>query len=155
MAVSKKSLENLKNGKKFGPDHRPKNPGRKRSMVRDYYIEHEISLENMRKIFQGVIFDDKSIEDLMVIAKDKNTPALVSGLISAFLHDTKKGNLAALGFVMDRVYGRPVQAAVVEIQDMSEDTKKRMLSIFEEETKVKIKPKNVVPKRKPKPKEEL
>jgi len=151
--VSKKSLENLEKRKKFGPDNPPRGGGRKKSQLKDFQIQKEVSLEDMRKVFQGVIYD-RTLEELAAIAKKKETPALVSGLISAFLHDTKKGNLAALGFLMDRVYGRPVQAAVVEIQDMSEDTKRRMLSIFEEETKAKVKPKNVVPKKKAKPKED-
>jgi len=65
------------------------------------------------------------------------------------------GDVSALKYIYDRVDGRPVQTTVVEVPDMSEDTKKRMLSIFNEETKTKVKPKIVVPRKKAKPKDEL
>jgi len=65
------------------------------------------------------------------------------------------GDVNALKYVFDRTDGKPVQAVVAEVHDnMPDDAKKRMLSIFQEETRVPVKPKNVVPKRKAKPKKD-
>ena len=77
--------------------------------------------------------------------------AVAETLIETALGD----DVAVLRYIFDRVDGRPMQTAVVEMQDISEETKKRMMSIFKEEPKTPVKPKNVVPKKKAKPKEEL
>ena len=153
--VSKKSLENLKKGKRFGPNNPPQNPGRKKSQLKDFRIQKEVSLEDILKVFQGVILDNASTKELVEIAKREDTPALVAGIISAYLHDTRKGGTNALGFIMDRCYGRPTQATVLTVHDVPDDAKQRMLSIFEEGARAPVKPKNLVPKKKAKPKDEL
>jgi len=145
--------ENLKKRKKFSAENQPANRGRKRSQFRDFHVAEEYSLDDMRKVFQGIIIPHTT-EELAAIAKDKNTPALITGFISAFLHDIKRGSLVTLNFFMDRCYGRPVQAAVVEVHDMPDEVKKRMLSIFDEETAVPVKPKNIAPIKKMKPRKD-
>jgi hypothetical protein len=62
-----------------------------------------------------------------------------------------KGRLDTLNSLFDRVYGKPVQVEVVEVCDVPEETKKRMLSIFEEGAKARVSPKNVTPRKKMKP----
>jgi hypothetical protein len=152
--VSKKSLENLKKGKKFGPDNPPRGGGRKKSQLKDFMIKEEFSLSDMKKVFQGIIFTH-SVEELNEMVKnDKTLPTPVTALISAFLHDIKHGYLNAMNFIMDRSYGKPVQAAVVEIHDMPDDIKKRMLSIYQEGAAAPVKPKNIMPKKKAKTKRE-
>jgi hypothetical protein len=62
------------------------------------------------------------------------------------------GNAGLLKYIFDRLDGSPVQAVVTEVHDMDNDIKKRMLSIFQEETKIPVKPKNITPKKKAKSK---
>jgi hypothetical protein len=89
--------------------------------------------------------------DLVHKAGKLKREAIAEKLIEVAL----EGDVTALRYIYDRVDGRPVQTAVVEMQDISEETKKRMMSIFKEETKTPVKPKNVIPKKKAKPKDEL
>jgi hypothetical protein len=155
--VNKKSLENLKNGKKFGPS----NPscGRKKSRLKDFMIKKEISLSDVKKIFQGLILTHSVDELTKMVQEDKDLPIIVTMCISAFLHDTKRGGLASMHTVLDRVYGKPVQTDVIEVHEMSEETKRRMMSIYndvcrENEQTGKVKPKNIMPQQAPKPKDD-
>ena len=89
--------------------------------------------------------------DLVFKAGKLKREAIAEKLIETAL----TGDVAALKYVFDRLDGKPVQAVVAEVHDnMPDDAKKRMLSIFQEETKVPVKPKNVVPKKKAKPKKD-
>ena len=118
MAVTKKQKENLKKGKQFSKDNPPKNPGRKKSQLKDFKIANEVSLSDIKKIFQGIIYPHTR-EELSMIAKKKETPALVSGFISAYLQDMKKGRLDALSFLMDRVYGKANQPVEVDAKRLT------------------------------------
>jgi hypothetical protein len=88
--------------------------------------------------------------DLVHKAGKMKREAIAERLIEVALD----GDVAALKYVFDRLDGKPVQAAEIEIHDVDSETKKRMLSIFQEETKVPVKPKIITPKKKAKPKKD-
>jgi hypothetical protein len=89
--------------------------------------------------------------DLVFKAGKLKREAIAEKLIETAL----AGDVAALKYVFDRLDGKPVQAVVAEVHDnMSDEEKKHMLSIFKEETKVPVRPEIVAPKKKAKPRKD-
>jgi len=145
--------KNLEKRKKFSTENQPAKRGRRRSQLGDFITKYEVSLKDLKTVFMEIAFNN-SVVELEVLQKDKTIPALVSFVVSALLADMHKGSLNTLDSLLDRIYGKPIQSAVVEVHDMPDEVKKRMLSIFQEETKVPVKPKNIAPKKKAKPRKD-
>ena len=147
--------KNLTKGKKFTSENQPAKRGRRKSQIADFITSNVISLADLRKTLQGVGFD-RSVAELEALEKDKDIPAMISCVASAVLADRAKGRLDTYIALWDRCYGRPTQVIEAEVQVMSDESKRRMLSIFQEETKgKKVKPKIVLPRKKAQPKQPL
>jgi hypothetical protein len=138
--------KNLEKRKKFSTENQPAKRGRRRSQLGDFIAENEVSLGDLKMVLMEIAFN-RSVAELEKLLKDKTIPAAVSFVTAALLSDMRRGRLDALDSLLDRVYGKPVQVEVVEVRDVSEEAKRRMLSIYQEEAKVPVKPKNVMPRR--------
>jgi hypothetical protein len=157
MPVSKKSLENLKKGKRFSSDHQPDIRGKRKNRLREFIDDERISIDELRAILEGFLtnYSFAEIEQMFKDGYDE-LPVFVTMFFKALIADIKKGSLEAVMIIMDRVYGKATQPTSLEVHDVPEDAKKRMAAIFEEAKKKSsaIKPKNVAKKREPSPDDE-
>jgi hypothetical protein len=152
MPLHKKSLENLKKGKKFSSDYQPEIRGKRRNRLREFIEEERFSLDDLRAILEGLLtsYSFAEIEN-MYNAGREDLPALITMFLKAFIVDVKKGSLSSVEIILDRVHGKATQPTSIEVHDVPEEAKKRMAAIFESSRKesVKIKPKNIVQKKEP------
>ena len=105
-----KGNPNIKeSGKKFSKDYQPPkgNNGRPKNVFKRYHELFECSAEDVTAVLTELI--SQSVEELRAIAKDKNTPALRSCIATAVLKDKENGNLAAVNFLTERLFGKAVQ----------------------------------------------
>lgn len=75
MAVSEKSLENLKNGKRFSSTYQPDNSGRKTNKIDEILIDEGYSAEDARRAYLRLGF--KTIKQAREIAEDESQPGIV------------------------------------------------------------------------------
>jgi hypothetical protein len=152
MLVSKKSLENLKKGKKFSSDYQPEIRGKRRNRLRAFIEEERFSLDDLRAILEGLLtsYSFEEIENMYNTGRE-DLPALITMFLKAFIVDIKKGSLSSVEIILDRVHGKATQSTSIEVHDVPEEAKKRMAAIFESSRKesAKIKPKNIAQKKEP------
>jgi hypothetical protein len=106
---------------RFSATHRPKNPGRKPSVLKNFIKINNVSRADVNLIFKNVIFGS-SLEELQEMIKPGNKeklPVIVALLISAFITDMKKGTLCEVNTVLDRLYGKASQP--VDINEQKSD----------------------------------
>jgi hypothetical protein len=110
MAVNKNSLENLKKGKKFTADEQPANRGRKPSVLR-FIKDNGVSITDIKLMLGSFIFDHTPEEIAKLLRDKKNPPPIgISIILAALNEDLKNKNLANIDKLLDRAYGRSVQA---------------------------------------------
>lgn len=118
-----------KYGNKFSSTNQPKNPGRKKSQLKDFVKTCNISSSDVMKVFQHLIFGS-TVEELKELVKPANQgsqPVIVILLVKAFLEDMKNGTLREVNTVLDRVLGKPVQQLTIEnaVSEIPEDPDER------------------------------
>jgi hypothetical protein len=118
-----------KYGNKFSSTNQPKNPGRKKSQLKDFVKTCNVSSSDVIKVFQHLIFGS-TVEELKELVKPANQgkqPVIVILLIKAFLEDMKNGTLREANTVLDRVLGKPVQQLTIEnaVSEIPEDPEER------------------------------
>lgn len=118
-----------KYGNKFSSTNQPKNPGRKKSQLKDFVKTCNISSSDVIKVFQHLIFGS-TVEELKELVKPANQgsqPVIVILLVKAFLEDMKNGTLREVNTVLDRVLGKPVQQLTIEnaVSEIPEDPEER------------------------------
>lgn len=118
-----------KYGNKFSSTNQPKNPGRKKSQLKDFVKTCNVSSSDVIKVFQHLIFGS-TVEELKELVKPANQgsqPVIVILLVKAFLEDMKNGTLREVNTVLDRVLGKPVQQLTIEnaVSDIPEDPEER------------------------------
>ena len=118
-----------KYGNKFSSTNQPKNPGRKKSQLKDFVKTCNVSSSDVIKVFQYLIFCS-TVEELKELVKPANQgrqPVIVILLVKAFLEDMKNGTLREVNTVLDRVLGKPVQQLTIEnaVSEIPEDPEER------------------------------
>ena len=118
-----------KYGNKFSSTNQPKNPGRKKSQLKDFVKTCNVSSSDVMKVFQHLIFGS-TVEELKELVKPANQgsqPVIVILLVKAFLEDMKNGTLREVNTVLDRVLGKPVQQLTIEnaVSDIPDDPEER------------------------------
>lgn len=118
-----------KYGNKFSSTNQPKNPGRKKSQLKDFVKTCNVSSSDVMKVFQHLIFGS-TVEELKELVKPANQgsqPVIVILLVKAFLEDMKNGTLREANTVLDRVLGKPVQQLTIEnaVSEIPEDPEER------------------------------
>lgn len=118
-----------KYGNKFSSTNQPKNPGRKKSQLKDFVKTYNISSSDVIKVFQHLIFGS-TVEELKELVKPANQgrqPVIVILLVKAFLEDMKNGTLREANTVLDRILGKPVQQLSIEntVSEIPEDPEER------------------------------
>lgn len=118
-----------KYGNKFSSTNQPKNPGRKKSQLKDFVKTCNVSSSDVIKVFQHLIFGS-TVEELKELVKPSNQgkqPVIVILLVKAFLEDMKNGTLREANTVLDRVLGKPVQQLTIEnaVSEIPEDPEER------------------------------
>lgn len=118
-----------KYGNKFSSTNQPKNPGRKKSQLKDFVKTCNVSSSDVIKVFQHLIFGS-TVEELKELVKPANQgsqPVIVILLVKAFLEDMKNGTLREVNTVLDRVLGKPVQQLTIEnaVSDIPDDPEER------------------------------
>lgn len=118
-----------KYGNKFSSTNQPKNPGRKKSQLKDFVKTCNVSSSDVIKVFQHLIFGS-TVEELKELVKPANQgkqPVIVILLVKAFLEDMKNGTLREANTVLDRVLGKPVQQLTIEnaVSEIPEDPEER------------------------------
>lgn len=118
-----------KYGNKFSSTNQPKNPGRKKSQLKDFVKTCNVSSSDVIKVFQHLIFGS-TVEELKELVKPANQgsqPVIVILLVKAFLEDMKNGTLREVNTVLDRVLGKPVQQLTIEnaVSEIPEDPEER------------------------------
>lgn len=116
-------------GNKFSSTNQPKNPGRKKSQLKDFVKTYNISSSDVIKVFQHLIFGS-TVEELKELVKPANQgrqPVIVILLVKAFLEDMKNGTLREANTVLDRILGKPVQQLSIEntVSEIPEDPEER------------------------------
>lgn len=131
---------------RFSATRRPKNPGRKPSVLKNFIKINNVSKTDVDLIFKNVIFGS-SLEELQEMVKPGNKeklPVIVALLISAFITDMKKGTLCEVNTVLDRLYGKASQPVDIseqksEIPDDSDERRrlaeeiKKELGVYRED----------------------
>ncbi len=118
-----------KYGNKFSSTNQPKNPGRKKSQLKDFIKSYNVSSSDVIKVFQHLIFGS-TVEELKELVKPANQstqPVIVILLVKAFLADMKNGTLREVNTVLDRILGKPIQQLSIEntTSDIPEDPEAR------------------------------
>lgn len=118
-----------KYGNKFSSTNQPKNPGRKKSQLKDFVKTCNVSSSDVIKVFQHLIFGS-TVEELKELVKPANQgkqPVIVILLVKAFLEDMKNGTLREANTVLDRVLGKPIQQLTIEnaVSEIPEDPEER------------------------------
>lgn len=118
-----------KYGNKFSSTNQPKNPGRKKSQLKDFVKTCNVSSSDVIKVFQNLIFGS-TVEELKELVKPANQgrqPVIVILLVKAFLEDMKNGTLREANTVLDRILGKPVQQLSIEntVSEIPEDPEER------------------------------
>lgn len=118
-----------KYGNKFSSTNQPKNPGRKKSQLKDFVKTCNVSSSDVIKVFQHLIFGS-TVEELKELVKPANQgsqPVIVILLVKAFLEDMKNGTLREANTVLDRILGKPVQQLTIEnaVSEIPEDPEER------------------------------
>jgi hypothetical protein len=101
---------------RFSSTNQPAKRGRLPSKLKKFVKENAVSKADIDMVFKNLIFGKtiEELEDMIKPGKREELPVLVVLLISAFIHDHKNGVITTVSFIMDRLYGKPVQAAVVD-----------------------------------------
>jgi len=118
MPVNKKSLENLKKGKKFSSTNPPKNPGRRPNVYARYIRDERVSLDDQRALFSSLLTYNADEIDAILKSKDKPPVGMVL-LLKAIASDLKSGVIVNYEKLMDRTHGKPIQS--VEVSDKRND----------------------------------
>lgn len=118
-----------KYGNKFSSTNQPKNPGRKKSQLKDFVKTCNVSSSDVIKVFQNLIFGS-TVEELKELVKPANQgkqPVIVILCVKAFLEDMKNGTLREVNTVLDRILGKPVQQLSIEntVSEIPEDPEER------------------------------
>ena len=118
-----------KYGNKFSSTNQPKNPGRKKSQLKDFVKTCNVSSSDVMKVFQHLIFGS-TVEELKELVKPANQgsqPVIVILLVKAFLEDMKNGTLREANTVLDRILGKPIQQLTIEnaVSEIPEDPEER------------------------------
>ena len=118
-----------KYGNKFSSTNQPKNPGRKKSQLKDFVKTCNVSSSDVIKVFQHLIFGStvEELKELVKPANQGNQPVIVILLVKAFLADMKNGSLREANTVLDRILGKPVQQLTIEnaVSEIPEDPEER------------------------------
>jgi len=110
MLIHPNSLENLKKGKRFSKTYKPARTGRRKDYLKEFIDENRTSINDLKIIFEN-LFLDHSFADLeKIFDKGKETlPAGLALLIKGMQMDLKRGSVATLNSIIDRVYGKAIQ----------------------------------------------
>lgn len=130
---------------RFSATHRPKNPGRKPSVLKNFIKVNNVSRTDVDLIFKNVIFGSslEELQEMVKPGKKEKLPVIVALLISAFISDMKKGTLCEVNTVLDRLYGKASQPVEIgeqksEIPDDPEERRqlaeeiKKELGVYRE-----------------------
>lgn len=85
---------------KFSSTYQPKNPGRKKSKIREFAIESDLSAADVKNLILGIF--EKTEEELKTIGKDKSQPMLLRAFVKAFADDVNSGKLYNINSLLDR-----------------------------------------------------
>jgi len=130
---------------RFTRDNHPKSPGRKPSRLKKYMKEYDISVNDVINAYATVIYEHDRDELFTIAAKGidkrgKKVPALIWGLVVAFIADAKRGFAAGGVFnqMMDRRYGKPKQSIEIDGKiehyiNMSPEERKELIDKLIEE----------------------
>jgi len=106
--------ENLKNGKKFSKEYQPANRGRKRSLInqilQDYKLDNggkELSKEDSYKLIEAVL--NMTGKEMQALSENPDTPAWLISIASAVAADIRRGQIATVEKVWNRIFGYPKQ----------------------------------------------
>ena len=118
-----------KYGNKFSSTNQPKNPGRKKSQLKDFIKTYNISSSDVIKVFQNLILVS-TVDELKELVKPANQgsqPVIVILVVKAFLKDMKNGTLREANTIIDRILGKPVQQLTIEnaVSEIPEDPEER------------------------------
>ena len=95
-------------GKRFSSSYQPVNRGRKRSALKEFLRDNQISLQDIRLLFKNIIVMKMSeIQKLREQALE--LPAIIGFIVSALLKDYEAGKLDTFNNLLDRIYGKPMQ----------------------------------------------
>jgi hypothetical protein len=141
MAVSKKSLENLKKGKatQFSSTNQPENSGRRPSVFAKYIRENRVSLDDIRALISSMLGYDA--EEIKAILKDKlNKPPIgIILLFNAIMADLDKKEITNYEKLVDRAFGKPDKTIKVGISEISAEAMSKLDMIFSEKEEPKVK----------------
>jgi hypothetical protein len=141
MAVSEKSLENLKKGEatRFSHDNQPENPGRRPSVL-TYIKGSGLSLDDYKRLLTNLIWEYDH-KELAAILKDKNNsiPMGLTIVLGALIDDRNKKTITNFERFMDRAFGKPTQGVDIQtsgnlavVSMTSEERQKRIEELLEE-----------------------
>ena len=125
-------------GKRFSSEYQPENPGRKKSKIKAFAVESDLSAEDLRNMIK-MVFDNTEAE-LMAIGKDKDKPMLLRAFVKAFADDVKYGKLNNINSLLDRagfkvaekkeISGHLGIAGIELSEEDNEKFKNNLLSVF-------------------------
>jgi hypothetical protein len=96
------------NLKPFTKDNQPNNPGRKKSVLKEYIKDANLSATDITLAAKSLL--GKSYNELKKMATDKTIPMVIALYIKAMLKDWDNGNLINLDKMLDRIIGKPTVA---------------------------------------------
>ena len=106
-------LDVYKDGKgtQFSSTNQPVNRGRRKNRLRELIDNDRISLDELRIILENLATSHSfaDIEQMLNNGKE-DLPAFVAMFLKAFVVDWRKGSLNSVELLMDRVWGKAVQA---------------------------------------------
>jgi hypothetical protein len=94
---------------------RPPGGGRKRSLIKQFAIESDLSPEDISRAINLII--DMTEAELTDLSKDSSRPIILRGFAGAVLAELKKHGIQNIMLLLDRSFGKPKgEATPVEIR---------------------------------------
>lgn len=108
-----------KHGVVFTPERQPSKRGRKPALYKQLlkntakHVEFELSKEDYYKVIRFLM--ERTPGELREIVKDERTPIWICNIVSAIFADIKHGRTITFNAVFDRLFGKPTQTIVGEL----------------------------------------
>jgi len=108
--MPRKKEDIVKDGKatQFSKTRRPKNPGRRKSELKDFMSQEKVSLDDFKRMVNEVLLC-RSAEELHKIKLDKTNPAIVCLFASVMEVAIKNGRMHDANLIIDRLYGKATE----------------------------------------------
>lgn len=138
--------KNLENGKatRFSSTNQPSKRGRKPSILKKWIKEYDIPLRDVQAVMTNLMFAYTLSEIKEIAEKEEGLPVGISVMVKGLAADIQNGGIKTFDKMLDRSFGKtaPVKHGV-ETHGISDEAKRRIALIFQEETVRDCMPKTV------------